>query len=99
MPGTTSRPRLKWFLAELSIIEVALKQVGCRERQVQCEPGSGIAHIASNQLADSSEPVRERVAVDAESMRGIGVGSSSFEICPQRLAKRAAVIAAGERSE
>ncbi len=66
-PGLTGLP------AVLSFIEVDLEHLRCPQRQVQREPGSRIANVASDQLTDSSQPVGEGVAVDAKSMRGIGV--------------------------
>ena len=98
------QPRATWIPIDcaaggLSVIESTSSKFGCPQRQVQREPGSRIAHIASDQLADSPQPVREGVAVDAEPMRGIGVRASSFEIRAQRLAKGSALIATFERPE
>ena len=74
---TTTKSRIgrgwlchRWFYGSSKSTS---QHLGCPQRQVQRKPSSRITHIAPDQLADPPQSVRERVAVDAEPMRGIGV--------------------------
>ena len=51
-PPKVSSLQIVVVQADLSFIGGDVNQLGCPQRQVQREPGSRIANIASDQLAD-----------------------------------------------